>query len=93
MDNLTKFIKFLEKLEDKNIYYKLNKIREDSIMVEVTIPGQRWEIEYNTYDNGSNYIIEIENSYNEKQDLNNNSRKRILDMQKKLKKVKNGDYE
>ena len=39
------------------------------------------------------YITEQIDSYNEKQDLNNNSRKRILDMQKKLKKVKKGDYE
>lgn len=39
------------------------------------------------------YIVEIENSYTEKQDLKNNSRNRILDMQKKLKEVKNGDYE
>jgi len=38
------------------------------------------------------YIIEIENNYTEKQDLKNNSRTRILDMAKKLKKVKNGDY-
>ena len=39
------------------------------------------------------YIVEIENSYTEKQDLKNNSRNRILNMQKKLKEVKNGDYE
>lgn len=38
------------------------------------------------------YIVEIENSYNIKQDLNNNSRNRILNMQKKLKEVKNGDF-
>ena len=38
------------------------------------------------------YIIEIEKNYTEKQDLKNNSRKRILDMAEKLEKVKNGDY-
>ena len=38
------------------------------------------------------YIVEIENNYTEKQDLKNNSRNRILDMEKKLKEVKNGDY-
>ena len=38
------------------------------------------------------YIVEIENSYSEKQDLKNNSRNRILNMQKKLKEVKNGNY-
>lgn len=38
-------INFLNKLEDNKIYYKLNKIR-DSILIEVVVPGQRWEIEY-----------------------------------------------
>lgn len=38
------------------------------------------------------YIVEIENTYSEKQDLEKNSRNRILDMAKKLKEVKNGDY-
>ena len=31
-------------LEDNNIYYKLSRIRE-SILIEVAVPGQRWEIE------------------------------------------------
>ena len=39
------------------------------------------------------YIVEIEKNYTRKQDGINNSRNRILDMEKKLKKVKNGDYE
>lgn len=39
------------------------------------------------------YIVEIEKNYDIKQDLENNSRNRILNMQKKLKEVKNGDYE
>lgn len=43
MDGL---IKFLNKLEQLKIYYRMNKIRSDSIMIEVAVPGQRWEIEY-----------------------------------------------
>ena len=39
------------------------------------------------------YIVEIENSYEEKQSIENNSRDRILNMEKRLKKVKKGDYE
>lgn len=39
-------INFLNKLENKKIYYKLNKIRDDAIMVEVSVPGERWEIEF-----------------------------------------------
>jgi len=57
---LNNLIEFLQKLEDKKIYYRLNKIRDDAIMIEVTVPGQRWEIEYNTYGDTSNYTIEIE---------------------------------
>ena len=38
------------------------------------------------------YIVEIENDYQEKQSIENNSRDRILNMAEKLKKVKNGDY-
>ena len=36
---------FLESLEANKIYYRLNKIR-DSILVEIAVPGQRWEIEF-----------------------------------------------
>ena len=46
---------FLNKLEEKKIYYRLNKVRSESIMVEVVVPGQRWEIEF--MDDGD---IEIE---------------------------------
>lgn len=42
---MKKLIAFLEKLEEKNIYYKLNKVR-DAIMVEIAVPGERWEVEF-----------------------------------------------
>lgn len=35
----------LNKLEENEIFYKLSRIREDSVLVEAVIPGQRWEIE------------------------------------------------
>lgn len=54
MDNLQRFIAFLTKLEDVKIYYRLNKVR-DGIMVEVSVPGQRWEVEFM-----ANGMIEIE---------------------------------
>ena len=41
---MKKLIKLLDELEKRKIYYKLNKIRE-SVLVEVAVPGQRWEIE------------------------------------------------
>ena len=54
LETIKSFVEFLEMLDKRNIYYKLNKVR-DSIMVEVAVPGQRWEIEFMS--NGS---IEIE---------------------------------
>ncbi|RKD25909.1 hypothetical protein BEP19_02985 [Ammoniphilus oxalaticus] len=44
--NLKKLIYFLNQLEKMKIYYKLNKVRNEAIMVEVAVPGQRWEIEF-----------------------------------------------
>ena len=51
---MKKLINFLERLEEKKIYYKLNKVR-DAIMVEVAISGERWEVEFFTDGN-----VEIE---------------------------------
>ena len=38
------------------------------------------------------YIVECENDYTKKQDAENNSTNRILEMSKRLKKVKSGNY-
>lgn len=46
MDSLSEFINFLDQLEDRSIFYRLSKVRKESIMVEVAVPGQRWEIEF-----------------------------------------------
>jgi hypothetical protein len=46
MDTVKGLINFLNKLEEKSIYYSLNKTRDESLMIEVTVPGQRWEIEF-----------------------------------------------
>ncbi|MBQ7345074.1 MAG: hypothetical protein IJW45_03310 [Oscillospiraceae bacterium] len=42
---MERLIDFLDRLESGNIYYRLNKIR-DSILVEIAVPGQRWEVEF-----------------------------------------------
>ncbi|WP_433957020.1 hypothetical protein [Cytobacillus horneckiae] len=39
-------INFLNKLEGSNIFYKLSKVRNEAILVEIAVPGQRWEIEF-----------------------------------------------
>jgi hypothetical protein len=41
--NLTTFLKQLEKA---NLHYTLASHRDDAIMVLVTVPGERWEIEF-----------------------------------------------
>lgn len=43
---IKELIDLLNKLESAKIYYKLNKVRDEAIMVEVAVPGQRWEIEF-----------------------------------------------
>jgi len=45
LNTLQTLIDFLDKLEENKIYYKLGKIR-DSILVEVVVPHQRWEVEF-----------------------------------------------
>jgi hypothetical protein len=46
MDNLQRLLNFLNKLQTHNIYYKLEHVRPDTIMVLVTVPGERWEVEF-----------------------------------------------
>lgn len=45
-NNFRKFIEFLERLERYKIYYKLDKIRDGYILVEIAVPGERWEVEF-----------------------------------------------
>ena len=43
-DKLMSIISFLE---DNRIYYRISKVSEtnDTIMIDIAIPGERWEIE------------------------------------------------
>ncbi len=43
--SLDTLIRFLGQLDQAKIWYRLEHVR-DSIMVVVTVPGQRWEIEF-----------------------------------------------
>jgi hypothetical protein len=51
---LGKLLAFLDQLEQQKLHYRLSHVR-DSIMVEIAVPGERWEVEF--FDNGE---IEIE---------------------------------
>jgi hypothetical protein len=53
--SLKSLTSFLEKLENAHIHYRLSKARPETVMVEVTVPGERWEVEF--FDDGH---VEIE---------------------------------
>ena len=44
-DALRRALAFLDRLEAAHIWYRLGHIR-DSLLVEVAVPGERWEIEF-----------------------------------------------
>jgi len=37
---------FLDDLRAGRIHYELRQRRDDAIMVEVAVPGERWEVEF-----------------------------------------------
>jgi hypothetical protein len=43
---LQKLLNFLTELDSRKIHYTLAHYREEAIMVQVAVPGQRWEIEF-----------------------------------------------
>ena len=49
-----KLLFFLQRLDDAKIWYRLDRVR-DAIMVTVTVPGERWEVEF--FEDG---LIEVE---------------------------------
>lgn len=42
----THLLSFLNDLRKGKIYYRLSQHRDDAIMVEVSVPGERWEVEF-----------------------------------------------
>ncbi len=46
MNNIKVLTDFLDKLTVAKIHYILSHNREDGISVEVTVPGQRWELDF-----------------------------------------------
>ena len=39
-------LNLLVRLKDAHIYYRLSDHTGDAVMVEVAVPGERWEIEF-----------------------------------------------
>ncbi len=39
-------LNFLERLKSARIHYRLSDPTEGAIMVEISVPGERWEVEF-----------------------------------------------
>jgi hypothetical protein len=57
-DAFREFLTLLNRLEEAKIAFTLHQSRDDALMIEVTVPGERWEIEFVDYDD--EVQIEIE---------------------------------
>jgi len=55
MSDLHNLLKFLFALEKHKIAYRLEHNRADAVMVLVSVPGERWEVEF--FEGGS---VEVE---------------------------------
>jgi hypothetical protein len=55
MNHLQQFLDFLERLDTAKIHYSLAYHREEAIMACISVPGERWEVEF--FSNGE---IEVE---------------------------------
>lgn len=45
-DTFTRLTAFLRSLERGKIHYTLQSCRDEAIMVLVTVPGERWDVEF-----------------------------------------------
>ena len=57
-DAYREFLALLHRLDDARIAYRIFHSRDDAVMIEVVVPGERWEIELVDY--GDEYQWEIE---------------------------------
>ena len=46
MAKLSKLTDFLDRLDGADIHYTLASVREGAVVVGVTVPEERWEIEF-----------------------------------------------
>lgn len=46
MAKLSKLTKFLDRLDQADMHYTLSSVREGAVLVGVTVPGERWEVEF-----------------------------------------------
>jgi hypothetical protein len=57
-DTYRRILDLCRLLDEANIYYTLRRSRDFALMIEVAVPGQRWEIEFVDY--GDKIQVEVE---------------------------------
>jgi hypothetical protein len=57
-DAFRAILELLQRLREAKIFYTLRQVRDDALMIDVSVPGQRWEIEFVDY--GDEFQVEIE---------------------------------
>jgi hypothetical protein len=45
-ETFERLLKFLNRLDERHVHYRLGHTRPESVMIEVPLPGRRWEIEW-----------------------------------------------
>ncbi len=46
MNPLQKLLDFLTELDNRQIFHRLSRVRPETILVEIAVPGERWEVEF-----------------------------------------------
>jgi hypothetical protein len=57
-DVYRELLELLRRLQEAKITYRLRQSRDEAVMIEVLVPGERWEIEFVDY--GDEVHVEIE---------------------------------
>lgn len=57
-DIYRELLELLRRLQEAKIAYRLRQSRDDALMIEVFVPGERWEIEFVDYDDEVHVEIE-----------------------------------
>ncbi len=57
-DTYREILALLRRLDEAKIAHRLAQYRDEAIMIEVDVPGERWEIEFVDYDDEVHVEIE-----------------------------------
>src|SRR5436190_2145806 len=57
-DIYRQMLELLKRLDEAKIAHRLAQHRDDALMIEVDVPGERWEIEFVDYDDEVHVEIE-----------------------------------